>query len=49
MNQELLEEILQFMNEAELKYANPQQKEDFVVRSILKLHPKMKWDDITDL
>ena len=42
----MIEEIISFMNQAERRYADPQHKEDFVIRCVLQLYPDMKVEEI---
>jgi len=43
------EQIIKFMNLAEKRYDDPQVKQDFVIKSILELHPEMTVEEIKDL
>jgi hypothetical protein len=49
MDKEVSEKIVSFMNMAERRYADPQLKQDFVIRSVLYIYPDMPVQDVKDL
>ena len=46
---EISEKLVTFMNLAERRYADPQQKEDFVIHGILQLYPDMTVEQVKEL
>jgi hypothetical protein len=49
MNKEISEKLVSFMNFAERRYADPHQKEDFVIHGILQLYPDIEVEEVKGL
>ena len=49
MNKEISEKLVSFMNSAERRYADPQQKEEFVIHGISQLYPDMTVEQVKEL